>query len=266
MKPALNKELTDFTKMKHKMEDLTKEFNAKLKEEIKKIRIEFQAKLSRIKQEAMEENAKDKKKWDEEKMLLNDDLKWCKKIIDELEKKTDSETQIVRTRLEELEAKEEKRVLNEKRNSIVIIGANFEKNQKEKKSEVRKMINNMLKIDVQVKTAYKVSEDKMGGDIVVAEIATFKEKSRVMKNKSLLRRAEDRIFINNWLSKKQRENLKEKMRSRSKEVAQNGEEKEEVQMEKSQDSPEINNSSVLDDKLNLLCAIVNEMGFASRRK
>lgn len=196
-----------------KFENLAIEFSAKIKEETKKIQMEFLDRLKRMKEEILEESRKSKEAWDKERKCLNEELQRCRKKIEDLENRNGDPVHNIHDRLQELEAKDEKREQKEKRNNIVIIGANFEKNCKEKKSEVRKMIGNLLKIDVQVKTAYGVSKDKRGGDIIVAEIATYEEKDEIMKRKSLLKNAKEKIFINNWLTKKQRENIKREKRS-----------------------------------------------------
>lgn len=113
------------------------------------------------------------------------------KECDEIKKEL-RETNI---RLEQLER--EKR-----RNNVVITGLTIaNSNTTELKQEMEKFIQQKLEMSVPVQTAYKI-----GPKMCIIKLQSFEDKIQLMKNKMKLRNMRgDRIFINNDLSRKERE-------------------------------------------------------------
>lgn len=191
-----------------KFENFTKkvleEFRKQVEEIKSKSQIEKNIVVQALRRELNRENEQAREKWEAEKKLLEEELGKCKEKIERLEK--------MEATVETLQKREEKRQRTEIRNDIVITGGKFKRDIKEKKDEVRELIEDSLKLSVRVTTAFKISEDKNGEDIVVAKLASYEDKSRIMQKKSSLKNYKHIVYINNALTRKQQEEFKSNRR------------------------------------------------------
>lgn len=211
------KKFEDFSKQMHaeftkQIEEIKKRMQSEKKKELKVLKTEF----NQREEELGKESKANKEKWEVEKSILKEELECYKKRLENLENAKNSsyaseqDIQNIQTKLQALEIKQERRERSERRNNIVIFGAKLDNNVKEKKVEVQEMIADSLKINVEIATAYKINEDKKGGDIIIAKFNTYEDKIKIMENKKLLRNYKHKIFIYNSLTKYERDCMKKK--------------------------------------------------------
>lgn len=108
-----------------------------------------------------------------------------RKLLDDFNKEMNLQKEKM-TKLEErlayLEQKEEQRQKEDARNSIILNGVSFEK-EKELAEQVKEIFKSSLNLDVKVISAFKISENKKGRDVVLAIMQSHEDREKVMMNK-----------------------------------------------------------------------------------
>lgn len=158
--------------LKNEMRIVAMESNEELKKEILEIRTEL---------------AECKGQWNKEAAELKEELR------------------MTRNKLEELERKEERRGIEERKKNIIISGVKMADAQPVNATIIEKFLNDNLEINVNVEKAYRLKK----GNLVFARLNSEKEKSEVMKNKAKLkRRVDEKIYIDDDLSEAERKTQK----------------------------------------------------------
>lgn len=210
---------------KKKFDEFSKQVLAEVKKQIEAFKMECMSNNKREKEmlrtelkkakESLEQNKIERLNWETEKKLFQEKIDDYKTRLDKLESRDNvTGLQGLESKIQTLENKEEQRDIRERKNNIIIIGAKFDRNTKEKKKEVKKKLKDTLHLDVDVTTAFKISEDKQGGDIVLAKLSSYEEKVKIMRQKRRLKEYGETFFINNDLTKNQLEKIKSSKREK----------------------------------------------------
>lgn len=115
-------------------------------------------------------------------------------------------------KLANLEKAEERRQKEERRNNVVISGF-ASGGEKELNLKVEAFCKEELNVDSTVKTAFKIAEDKVGMEIVVAKMGSREDKEKVIKSKSFLKALKEEIYINHNLTKAEAQAQMEKRKN-----------------------------------------------------
>ena len=143
----------------------------------------------------------------------------------------EQENKLLKDKVEKLESKvllieerEEKREKQEKRNNL-IISEKLEKEIKENPDELKKhtkeICESLTGMVVNIKSIYHLATNKAGLDIVKVELESFEEKRRVMKNKFKLAQRQERIYIDEDLTRNEA-NIQRILRERARQEKQRG--------------------------------------------
>lgn len=119
-------------------------------------------------------------------------------------------------RLRELEIREERRERENKKKNIVIRGGQWKEGEGEK--GVEEFIRENLKVEVEVKEAWKIGMKSGGEEIVVAKLGNWEDKRAVMRKKRELKAG---IYIEDDLTREERE-VQRKLRIIAKENREKG--------------------------------------------
>jgi hypothetical protein len=168
------------------------EVKSEITEEIKELRKENQEVKREIEQLREEFNNKEKK-WEEEKNSMSE-------------------------RVARLETKMENEERRRRKNNIVITGWRSEGSSKQQsRVEVEKFIKENIG-EAKVKDCYNINKDQ-----ILVQMEEWSGKEKVMKQKGKLRgnRATEKIFIDNYLTKKERE-IQKKIRAIAREEKRQG--------------------------------------------
>ena len=126
------------------------------------------------------------------------------------------ERKILESRLRELEMREERRERENKKKNIVIRGGQWKEGEGEK--EVEEFIKENLKVEVEVKEAWKIRMKNGGEEIVVAKLGNWEDKRTVMRKKKELKAG---IYIEDDLTREERE-VQRKLRMIARENREKG--------------------------------------------
>lgn len=124
----------------------------------------------------------------------------------------------VKSDLKDLNLKFEYWDKEKRRNNIIIYGLKMDTNEGYiLKEEAEKFLKEQLEIEVTVKKA-----NRIGQQVCLVALNNMEDKIKVMENKSKLRKMEnDRIYINNDLTKKERD-IQKSIRKRAEEEKKEG--------------------------------------------
>ncbi|KAH0814053.1 hypothetical protein GEV33_008739 [Tenebrio molitor] len=187
--PEVEKKLgREMEKILEKLEEVKREIT----EEIKELRKENQDVKREIEQ-LREEFKNKEKKWEEEKNSMSERVAW-------------------------LETKMENEERRRRKNNIVITGWRSEGSSKQQSREkVEKFIKENIG-EAKVKDCYNINKDQ-----ILVQMEEWSGKEKVMKQKGKLRgnRATEKIFIDNDLTKKERE-IQKKIRAIAREERRQG--------------------------------------------
>lgn len=170
--------------------------------EMRREREEWYEKLEREREEWRKEVERMREAWREEVREMKET--WRKEILD-MKEAWKEERDSLKERIRCLEEEKEKGERKEKRDNIVVRGKSFVN-----KEEVETFIKEALKVEVKVRECYKVEG---GNGMTVVKMEGREDKIRIMKNKKLLKGQGSNIFIDDDLTKKEREiqkNLRER--------------------------------------------------------
>lgn len=166
---------------------------------------------------------KDKTKYEENKIDMITELvkEVLKEVKDIKQKQNDLQEEIKGIRQENEKLKEENRQIKNEmlemkdtierlekeriRNNIVITGLKINTNiQEDMRNGIENFIQQKVGVDIKVKKAYRIGEKTCK-----VELEKEEEKRQVMKNKNKLKNCQERIYINNELTKGEIEIQKE---------------------------------------------------------
>lgn len=139
------------------------------------------------------------KEWAEERKEL---VQRNKELSNRIVKMEEMEERILK-----IEKAEERRQKKEKENNVIITGVNFQE-KAELKEDVEQFCKESLGLEIGVRRAFKISVNRHGESMVLAELKNTEDKASLMKNKKRLRHKPGKIYINNDLTEKEIENRK----------------------------------------------------------
>lgn len=140
-----------------------------------------------------------------EQRVYNEELKNLKAENESIRKVNNNikkEYEQIKNELRDTNARLEKIEREKRRNNIIVSGSIIDKSNPAKlKEEMDKLIQDKLEVDVPIKTAYKI-----GPKMCLIQLESFEDKVKIMQNKKKLKNmGEAKVFINNDLSRKERE-------------------------------------------------------------
>ena len=193
-----------FNKSKKTIRSPTKETITNRQEE--KPEMDEIAKLIKEMKAAMEQGFKNS----------NEEIKSLRKEIQEKEQKWKKEKTELEDRITKLENRIKQKERDERRNNIVIKGIKIKGTNIE--TEVEKMLQDKIGVEVKIKDAYKLAEHR-DKDIVLAKLEQRRHKTSVMINRGKLRG--ENCYIEDDLTKEEQEIQREIVR-RAKEERKRG--------------------------------------------
>lgn len=147
--------------------------------------------------EMMKELMKDIKEIKQDQKTHQQELKEIKQENVKLKE----ENMILREKMKNIEGRLRRIEKEQAKNSIVISGLEMEKKDGEElKQSLERFLEGTIGVNVQIKEARKI-----GTKICKVDLSSVYEKEAVMKNKNKLKRLQERIYINNEMTKEERE-------------------------------------------------------------
>lgn len=160
---------------------------------VKKDTEDIKKELRREMKELREEWKKKQEEW--ERVKLNFEMR-----INELESKKDQNEEM-KEKIREVLWKEEKRERREKRNNIVIKGADIPMKETPREA-AEEIVKQNLQVEAPIEEAYWV-RGRRGGSFMVVKFKEWQQKMEIMMKKNKLKGK--RLFIDNDLTKKERD-------------------------------------------------------------
>jgi len=175
----------------------------------KEIEEKICGRMEKMNGNVMEQIEQIRKEWKEEKLMRDEETRRNKEVWAK-------EKESIEKRLETLEWEKEKKDRERRRNNITIRGVD-EWGENNLEQEVKEFIKESLKLEVEIGKAFKLST-RGGRYTVVAELENWEQKRDIMRKK---RELKERIFINDDLTKKERE-IQDHLREKAKEERRKG--------------------------------------------
>lgn len=193
------------------LKQVEKEENEQEMEEVKKLLLEMRKEMN----DGFKENKQEIKTLENEMKLLKQEMQKKEESWNAEKKELIEKTEEQNRKIVEIENKLDSWEKEKRRNNIVISGIKINTTNKEiLKEGTQNFIKDAMKVDVKIKSVYKI-----GPEICVAEINSWEEKMDIMKNKNKLR--ESNVYINNDLTKKERA-IQAEIRNIAKQEKENG--------------------------------------------
>uniref|UniRef100_A0A1Y1M2F4 Uncharacterized protein n=1 Tax=Photinus pyralis TaxID=7054 RepID=A0A1Y1M2F4_PHOPY len=144
---------------------------------------------------------KELKKLKEENEMIRKENNSIKKEFKEMKEQLDETNE----RLERLERER-------RRNNVVVSGLELDNDPSSLKEDIGNFIQQELGVGVNIKTAFKI-----GPKLCLIQLETFEDKIKILQNKMKLRNmGEEKVFINNDLTRKERD-IDKQIRKRAEE-------------------------------------------------
>lgn len=157
-------------------------------EEIKKMFVDIKKEIMEIKEENQE---------------YRKEIELLRKEVKEKENKWEREKKALEEKINSLEGRMEETERRTRKNNIIIRGWRLDETRRD---EMKEKLENLLKEKLQEEVKIKMV-NKLGREIILAEMENWEEKEKIMKGKSKLRKMEEtrKVYIDNDLTKKERE-------------------------------------------------------------